>query len=156
MLTGKGNAFGGSAVRTEANGYGCIYFCENMLNEHDREIANQKIAISGIGNVALYAAEKAIEKGASVVTLNDSDGFVEIKQGLTSEQFEFVQDLKENRRSRISEMVEKFSNVEFHKDAKPWGVECTIVMLSATQNELAEEDAEKLIENGVIAVCEGG
>jgi len=102
VMTGKGCAFGGRAVRTEATGFGCVYFLEHMLNQHDEEIRGKSIAISGSGNVALYAAEKAIEKGAKVLTLSDSDGFVYCKDGLSEEQLEFAQDLKENRRGRLS------------------------------------------------------
>ncbi len=155
VLTGKGLAFGGSAVRTEATGYGCIYFCENMLKQHDEELEGKSIAISGSGNVARYAAEKAISMGVRVLTLSDSDGFVEIKDGLTGEQLEFVHDLKENQRGRISEMADKFDAVRFHKGARPWGVKCAIAMPCATENELDEKDAKSLIDNGVIAVCEG-
>jgi len=155
VMTGKGCAFGGSAVRTEATGFGCVYFLEHMLNQHDEEIRGKSIAISGSGNVALYAAEKAIEKGAKVLTLSDSDGFVYCKDGLSEEQLEFAQDLKENRRGRISELAEKYNRIEFQKDAKPWGVECDVAMPCATQNELEKNDARKLIDNGLIAVCEG-
>ncbi len=155
VLTGKGCSFGGSAVRTEATGYGCVYFCEHMLNQHDEEIEGKTIAISGSGNVALYAAEKALQKGAKVVTLSDSDGFVHIKDGINEEQLEFVQDLKENQRGRISEFADEFDGVEFHKDARPWGVKCDIAMPCATQNELQKDGAKSLIDNGVMAVCEG-
>jgi len=155
VLTGKGCAFGGSAVRTEATGYGCVYFCENMLAEHDEGLENKKIVISGSGNVARYAAEKAIAKGAKVLTLSDSDGFCYVGDGLNQEQLEFVHQLKENRRDRISELAEKFDGIEFHADAKPWDVKCDIALPCATQNELAGEDAEALADNGVLAVCEG-
>ena len=155
VLTGKGCAFGGSAVRTEATGYGCVYFCEYMLNQHDEEIKDKTIAISGSGNVSLYAAEKALDKKAKVLTLSDSDGFVHIKDGLTEEQLEFVIDLKEVRRGRISEFADEFKGVEFHKDKRPWGVKCDIAMPCATQNELEKDGAKTLIDNGVMAVCEG-
>ncbi len=151
VLTGKGCSFGGSAVRTEATGYGC----EHVFNQNDEEIKGKTIAISGSGNVARYAAEKAIMKEAKVLTLSDSDGFVEIKDGLNEEQLEFVHDLKENKRGRMSEMSEKFDGVEFHKDKRPWGVKCDIAMPCATQNELEEDGAPSLIDNGVMAVCEG-
>jgi glutamate dehydrogenase (NADP+) len=155
VLTGKGLAFGGSAVRTEATGYGCVYFCEHMLNQHGEEIEGKSIAISGSGNVALYAAEKALQKKAKVVTLSDSDGFVHIKDGLTEEQLKSVQNLKQNRRGRISEFADGQKGVEFHRDARPWGVECEIAMPCATQNELDEQAAASLISGGLIAVCEG-
>ena len=155
VLTGKGCAFGGSAVRTEATGYGCIYFCEHMLNKHDDEIVNKSIAISGSGNVAIYAAEKALQKGAKVVTLSDSDGFVHFRDGLNEDQLAFVKELKEVRRGRISEMSDEFKNVDFHANARPWDIACDIAMPCATQNELEMDDAKKLVANGVQAVCEG-
>lgn len=155
VLTGKGCAFGGSAVRTEATGYGCVYFCEHMLNHHDEKLQGKTIAISGSGNVAIYAAEKALQKGAKVLTLSDSDGFAYIEDGLNEEQFQFVQDLKENRRGRISELADQYEGVEFHPDQRPWGVKCDVAMPCATQNELEEDDAKTLIDNGVMAVCEG-
>ena len=155
VLTGKGQAFGGSAVRTEATGYGCVYFCEHMLNQHDEDIAGKRIAISGSGNVAIYAAEKAIQKKAKVVTLSDSDGFVHIKDGLTEEQLEAVRTLKEEKRGRISEFADAESGVSFHEGERPWGVACDVAMPCATQNELDEDNAQDLIDNGVQAVCEG-
>jgi glutamate dehydrogenase (NADP+) len=155
VLTGKGLAFGGSAVRAEATGYGCVYFCEHMLRHHGQELEGKSVAVSGSGNVALYAAEKLLEKEARVVTLSDSDGFVRIDGGLTPEQLQFVQDLKENRRGRISEFAEKFDGVEYFHDRKPWGVACDVAMPCATQNELDRDDAQALVDGGVTAVCEG-
>ncbi|MCA9138961.1 MAG: NADP-specific glutamate dehydrogenase [Planctomycetales bacterium] len=155
VLTGKGCSFGGSAVRTEATGYGCVYFCEHMLNQHNEQISDKVISISGSGNVALYAAEKAIDKNAKVVTLSDSGGFVHIKDGLTHQQLHYVKDLKENRRGRISEFAKEFGGVEYHHNARPWGIKCDVAMPCATQNELGTEDAKSLIDSGVIAVCEG-
>jgi glutamate dehydrogenase (NADP+) len=155
VLTGKGCAFGGSAVRTEATGYGCVYFCETMLNHHREDIAGKRIAISGSGNVARYAAEKAIQRDARVITLSDSDGFIHIKDGITEEQLAFAHELKEEKRGRIAQLAEEFDAVEFHPDAKPWGVACDIAMPCATQNELDDHDARDLIEQGVMAVCEG-
>lgn len=155
VLTGKGCSFGGSAVRTEATGYGCVYFLEHMLNHHGEGLEGKCIAISGSGNVALHAAEKAIEKGARVVTLSDSDGFVYVKEGLQQEHLEFVKDLKQNRRGRIAEFAENYRGAEFHEGENPWRVACDIALPCATQNELQENDAEALIRNGVMAVCEG-
>ncbi|MFT5470094.1 MAG: glutamate dehydrogenase (NADP+) [Verrucomicrobiales bacterium] len=155
VLTGKGCSFGGSAVRTEATGYGCIYFCKAMLETAGHEIERKRIAISGSGNVALYAAEKALCEGATVVTLSDSGGTVYIKDGLTDEQLESVKELKVQRRGRISEFVEKFESVEYREGSKPWAVECDIAMPCATQNELDEDDAKTLINSGVEAICEG-
>lgn len=155
VLTGKGCSFGGSAVRTEATGYGCVYFCEHMLNQHNEPIEGKVISISGSGNVALYAAEKAIDKKAKVVTLSDSGGFVHIKDGLTPQQLHFVQELKENRRGRISEFAQEFGGVEYHHKARPWGVQCDVAMPCATQNEMDGDDAKALVDSGVLAVCEG-
>eukprot|EP00913_Durusdinium_trenchii_P008802 g8268.t1 len=155
VLTGKGCSFGGSAVRTEATGFGCVYFCEHMLNQHGEQLEGKSVAVSGSGNVARYAAEKLIEKGARVLTLSDSDGFVHIKDGLTEEQLAFVHELKEQRRGRIEEFAYKFDGVEFHADATPWGIDCDVAMPCATQNELQEADARALIDNKVFAVCEG-
>jgi len=155
VMTGKAQAYGGSAVRTEATGWGCVYFLEQMLNHADEDITGKRIAISGSGNVALYAAEKAIAKGAKVVSLSDSDGTVEIKDGLDEEQWEFARKLKEEQRGRISELADEFSGVEFHQDADPWGIACDVAMPCATQNELDEKEAQTLVDNGVRAVCEG-
>ncbi|NNC90663.1 MAG: NADP-specific glutamate dehydrogenase [Akkermansiaceae bacterium] len=155
VLTGKGCAFGGSAVRTEATGYGAVYFCEEMLNEAGEKLKGKRLAISGSGNVALYAAQKAMQEGARVVTLSDSDGTAFITDGLTEDQWEFVRELKEERRGRIAEFAEKFDAVEFKEGEKPWGVECDIAMPCATQNELELEHARELHKNGAIAVCEG-
>lgn len=155
VLTGKGCSFGGSAVRTEATGYGCVYFCEDMLKQHNDSLEGKTVTISGSGNVARYAAEKALRKGARVLTLSDSDGFILAKEGLDDEQIQFAHDLKENRRGRISELAEHFDGIEFHLGAKPWGVKCDIAMPCATQNELDAADAKTLIDNGVMAVCEG-
>ncbi len=154
-MTGKDTSFGGSAIRTEATGYGCVYFCENMLNHHGEDLAGKSIVISGSGNVARYAAEKAIEKGAKVMTLSDSGGFVEFAHGMNREQLEFAHVLKEENRGRISEMAEQFDGVKFYADSDPWGVKCDIAMPCATQNELDAEGARLLINNKVMAVCEG-
>ncbi|MCL4124067.1 UNVERIFIED_CONTAM: hypothetical protein GTU68_052430 [Idotea baltica] len=155
VLTGKVVGFGGSLIRKEATGYGCVYFCENMLNHANKKLKNTKIAISGSGNVAIYAAEKALEKGAKVVSLSDSGGSVYIKKGITSEQLDFVKELKEVRRGRISEMAEKFKDIDYFENERPWKFECDVAMPCATQNEIEVEDAKNLVKNGVMAVAEG-
>ena len=155
VLTGKGLSFGGSAVRTEATGYGAIYFLEHMLNQHDEKIKDKRIVISGSGNVARYAAEKAVEKKAKVLTLSDSDGFILCKDGLAEEHVDFAHKLKEEDRGRIKEMADKFDGIEFHADARPWDVECDVAMPCATQNELEIDGAKSLVKNGTMAVCEG-
>lgn len=153
VLTGKGLSFGGSEVRTEATGWGCVYFCENMLNHHDHLIKGKRVAVSGSGNVAIYAAQKLIEKGAKVVTMSDSKGFIHIEDGLTEEQWETIRELKEEKRGRLSELDDK--GITFHKGKRPWEVECEIAMPCATQNELEAAGAHELVKNGVLAVCEG-
>ena len=155
VMTGKGLAFGGSAVRTEATGYGAIYFLEHMLEQHDEGMEDKRIVITGSGNVARYAAEKAVEKKAKVITLSDSDGFVLCKDGFTEEHVDFAHKLKEEDRGRIKEMADKFDGIEFNADAQPWDVECDIAMPCATQNELDIDGAKALVKNGAMAICEG-
>ena len=153
-LTGKGVAFGGSLIRTEATGYGCVYFVENMLKQRGEELAGRTCAVSGSGNVAIYAAEKALQLGAKVVTLSDSGGFVHDPDGIDEEKLAFVKDLKEVRRGRISEYADRFG-CAYHAGDRPWGVPCDVALPCATQNELDADDAETLIANGVRAVGEG-
>ena len=155
VLTGKGIPFGGSKLRTEATGYGCVYFCKEVLNQHDEKIKDKVVAISGSGNVATYAAEKAIEMGAKVVTLSDSSGFIYDKDGITQEKLDFVKELKGEKRGRISEYADEYSSAEYHEDKKPWSIECDIAFPCATQNEINLEDAKALTKNGVKVVCEG-
>lgn len=155
ILTGKGLAFGGSLVRTEATGYGCVYFCENMLNHHGNSLEGKTVCISGSGNVARYAAEKAIDMKAKVVTLSDSSGFIYDANGLSHEKLEFIHKLKENERGRIREVAEKFDGVEYHAKKRPWHVPCDVALPCATQNELNIEEAKVLIDNKVLAVSEG-
>jgi glutamate dehydrogenase (NADP+) len=155
ILTGKGLAFGGSLVRTEATGFGCVYFCENMLNHVGDGLEGKTVAISGSGNVALYAAQKAMGLGAKVVTLSDSSGFIHAPEGLDQENWEFVRELKEVRRGRIHEVAEKFPAIAFHQGQRPWTVAAEVAMPCATQNELSGEEARGLVAHGVRAVCEG-
>lgn len=155
VLTGKGLTFGGSLVRTEATGYGCVYFCENMLNHRGDSIEGKSVAISGSGNVAIYAAEKVMQMGGSVVTLSDSDGFIHDPGGLDEEKLAFVKELKEARRGRIREYTEHFAGASYHDGERPWGVPCDIALPCATQNELDGEDVRTLLHNGVTAVSEG-
>ena len=155
VLTGKGLAFGGSLIRTEATGYGCVYFCEAILNHRGDGIKGKNVVISGSGNVATYAAEKAIDSGAKVLTLSDSSGFIHDPDGIDQEKLEFVKELKEVRRGRISEYAEKFSSAQFHEGKRPWSLACDVALPCATQNEVSLEDAKQLIGNGVQVVCEG-
>ena len=155
ILTGKGLSFGGSCVRTEATGYGCVYFCENMLKYRGESMRGKTCIVSGSGNVAIYTVEKAIEMGAKVVTLSDSSGFVYDRDGIDGEKLEFVKDLKEVRRGRIHEYITKYQRAEFHEGKRPWSVPCDVAFPCATQNEISGEDARTLVDNGVGVVCEG-
>ena len=155
VLTGKSQTYGGSEIRTEATGYGCVYFCENMLHKNGDELRGKSVAISGSGNVARYAAEKAVQKGAKVISFSDSNGTVEFRDGVQPEHLEYIHELKEVRRGRVAEMAEKFGDVTFHEGANPWQLKCDVALPCATQNELDEADAKSLISNGVRIVCEG-
>lgn len=154
VLTGKGWGWGGSLIRPEATGYGATYFAEEMLKTKKETLKGKKVLISGSGNVAQYAAEKNMQLGAKVITLSDSDGVVYIPDGLTKPQWDYVMELKNVRRGRISEFAEKY-NLEYVKGGKPWGYKADLALPSATQNELDGKDAKKLIDNGVMAVSEG-
>ena len=153
-LTGKGLAFGGSLIRTEATGYGAVYFLQNMLEARDDGVDGKVCAVSGSGNVALYAIEKLNELGGTVVTASDSSGTIYDPDGIRGEKFEWLKNLKEVRRGRVSEYADEFG-VEFRKGARPWGVECQLALPCATQNELLGDDARTLLRNGVIGVSEG-
>ncbi|MCB0480005.1 MAG: NADP-specific glutamate dehydrogenase [Flavobacteriales bacterium] len=155
VLTGKGLAYGGSLIRPEATGYGAVYFTENMLGTKGLSVFNHTVVISGSGNVAQYAAEKVMELGGRVLTMSDSKGFVYAPEGFTSEQLAFIMDLKNNKRGRISELVDAFEGVEYHEGKTPWGIKSDIALPCATQNELREEDAKRMVANGVLAVSEG-
>ncbi|QDU86776.1 NAD(P)-specific glutamate dehydrogenase [Pirellulimonas nuda] len=155
ILTGKGLSFGGSKVRTEATGFGSVYFCENMLGHRGDSLRGKTCLVSGSGNVALYTVDKLHTLGAKAVTLSDSDGFIHDPAGIDQDKLRFLKDLKEVRRGRISEYAERFKGVTFHKDQTPWGVPADAAFPSATQNEISAKDAETMIENGVQAVCEG-
>ncbi|TWU22944.1 NADP-specific glutamate dehydrogenase [Novipirellula galeiformis] len=155
ILTGKGLTFGGSLVRTEATGYGCVYFCENMFNHIGDSLTGKICTVSGSGNVAIYTVEKANELGAKVITMSDSSGFVHDPAGIDAEKLAFIKDLKEVRRGRISEYAEHFKGVTFHANERPWSVPCDVAFPCATQNEINLDDAKVLIANGVKAVSEG-
>lgn len=155
ILTGKGLTFGGSLVRTEATGYGCVYFCENMFNHIGDSLQGKTVVASGSGNVAIYTVEKATALGAKVVTMSDSSGFIHDPDGIDHDKLAFVKDLKEVRRGRISEYADKFQNATFHENSRPWSVPCDVAFPCATQNELGVDDARTLVKNGVKAVSEG-
>ena len=155
IMTGKGLQFGGSLVRTEATGYGCVYFCQHMLEQIDTSFKGKSVAVSGSGNVATYAVQKATELGGKVVTLSDSGGFIHDPDGIDEEKLAYIIDLKTIKRGRISEYVDKYSKASFHADQRPWGVPCDIALPCATQNEINVAEANTLLKNNVIAVCEG-
>jgi len=155
VLTGKGLAFGGSLIRTEATGYGCVYLVTEALAHQNDSIQGKVCAISGSGNVAQYACEKAIAMGAKVVTLSDSSGFIHVPEGITKEQLEWVKMQKEVRRGRIAEFVEQFEG-EYFEGERPWKhIPCDVAMPCATQNELDADDAKALVKNGCKMVAEG-
>ena len=155
VLTGKGRSWGGSLIRPEATGYGTVYFAQSMLQTEGTDFSGKKVVISGSGNVAQYAAEKAIQLGASVLTLSDSKGFIHDPEGIDTEKLDFVMDLKNNQRARISEYIKTYPKATYHEGETPWGVACDIALPCATQNELDGADAEKLIANGCVCVAEG-
>ena len=153
-FTGKGLSYGGSLIRTEATGYGAVYFMQEMLKTKGQSVEGMTCVVSGSGNVSTYCAEKLIQLGAKVVTLSDSDGFIHDHQGITLDKLSWVKDLKEVRRGRISEYVDKFGG-DFHKGQKPWSVHCDLAFPCATQNEINEQDAKTLISNKVKGISEG-
>ena len=155
VLTGKGLSFGGSLIRTEATGYGCVYYCQEILNHRGDSLDGKNVVISGSGNVATYAAEKATQLGAKVLTLSDSSGFIHDPDGITPEKLEFVKELKGVRRGRISEYTDEFKSAEFHQSDRPWSVPCDVALPCATQNEINLDDAKKMTKNKVQIVCEG-
>ena len=152
VLTGKGLSFGGSLARTEATGYGLVYLVEEMLKNHANSLEGKTIAVSGSGNVATYAIEKAFRLGAKVVTASDSSGFVYDPDGI---DVNTLKEIKEVRRARISEYAALRPNAKFYESKRPWCIPCDIALPCATQNELGAEDAKELIKNGCIAVGEG-
>ena len=155
VLTGKGKSWGGSLIRPEATGYGTVYFAQKMLETKGDSFEGKTITISGSGNVAQFACEKATQLGGKVVTLSDSSGFIYDADGIDEEKLAFVMELKNVKRGRISAYVEQYPSATFHAGEKPWGVACDIALPCATQNELNEDHARTLINNGCIAVSEG-
>ncbi|NQU80966.1 MAG: NADP-specific glutamate dehydrogenase [Bacteroidetes bacterium] len=154
VLTGKGIEWGGSLVRPEATGYGAVYFAEEMLKTRGESFKGKIVAISGSGNVAQYAAEKATELGARVVSLSDSTGCIYDPKGISTDKLAFVMELKNIKRGRIKEYTEKYGG-EYFDGKRPWGVKCDIAIPSATQNEINEEDAKTLVNNGCFCISEG-
>jgi glutamate dehydrogenase (NADP+) len=155
VLTGKGASWGGSLIRPEATGYGTVYFAQNMLLRKDDSFEGKKVVISGAGNVAQYAAEKAIELGATVLTLSDSGGYILDEEGINTEKLKHVMYIKNEKRGRISEYTEKYPNAKFIAGERPWSVKCDIALPCATQNELDGDEARELIKNGCMCISEG-
>jgi len=155
VLTGKGMTWGGSLIRPEATGYGTVYFAQDMLASVNDGIKGKKAVISGSGNVAQYTAEKILHFGGKVLTMSDSSGYIYDSSGIDEEKLKFIMYLKNVQRGRISEYIKKYPKAVFKKDKTPWAVPCDIALPCATQNELNENDAKKLVLNGCNCVSEG-
>ena len=154
VLTGKGAGWGGSLLRPEATGYGLLYLVHEMLQAKGQSLEGKLVAISGSGNVAQYACQKATKLGAKVITLSDSSGTIHDPNGISDDKLAFVLELKNVKRGRIREYAEKYG-VTFLEGKNPWGIKCDIALPCATQNEVSQEDAEKLVKNGCFCVAEG-
>ncbi|MCL4161982.1 UNVERIFIED_CONTAM: hypothetical protein GTU68_035367 [Idotea baltica] len=155
VLTGKGRNWGGSLIRPEATGYGTVYFAEEMLKTKGDSFEGKTVVISGSGNVAQYACEKATQFGGTVVTMSDSGGYIHDTEGIDKKKLKFIMDLKNVKRGRISEYAKKFKSATYHEGKKPWTVKCDVAMPCATQNELDGKAAVALLKKGCICVAEG-
>ncbi len=155
VLTGKGMSWGGSLIRPEATGYGTVYFAESMLKTRNDSMKGKTVLVSGSGNVAQYATEKATQLGAKVVTLSDSSGYIFDADGIDAEKLAFVMNLKNVKRGRISEYVKQYPSAKFVKGQTPWNEKCDLALPCATQNELNGDDAKALLSNGCFVVSEG-
>ncbi len=155
VLTGKGATWGGSLIRPEATGYGDVYFAENMLNRNNDSIKGKTIVVSGSGNVAQYATQKATQLGGKVVTLSDSSGYIYDADGINEEKLVHIMHLKNVKRARISEYINTYPSATFHEGERPWSVKCDIALPCATQNEINGDEAKLLVKNGCICVAEG-
>ena len=155
VLTGKGREFGGSLIRPEATGYGNVYFLQEMLKTRGQSVEGKTVLISGAGNVAQYTAEKVLQLGGKVLTMSDSDGYIYDPDGIDREKLDYIMELKNIYRGRIYEYAERYPTARYVAGKKPWGEKADIALPSATQNEISEEAAEMLVNNGVIAVSEG-
>ncbi|GAB3174939.1 NADP-specific glutamate dehydrogenase [Telluribacter humicola] len=154
VLTGKGATWGGSLIRPEATGYGVVYFAEDMLETRGERLVGKTVVISGSGNVAQYTAEMCIQFGAKVVTLSDSSGFIHDPKGIDADKLAYIMELKNKKRGRISEYARKYG-CDYFEGERPWRISCDIAFPDATQNELNEEDARALVQNGCTCVAEG-
>jgi len=155
VLTGKGLTYGGSLARTEATGYGAVYFSEEMLKVKKQAIKGKTAIVSGSGNVAQFAVQKLIQLGAKPVTMSDSDGYIYDPAGIDEKKLAYILELKNVKRGRISEYAEKFKGITYVAKKTPWGEKADLVYPCATQNELNDKDAKKLVDNGIIAITEG-
>lgn len=155
VLTGKGRSFGGSLIRPEATGYGDVYFAQSMLATKGDSFKGKTVAVSGSGNVAQYATEKATELGAKVVTMSDSSGYIYDADGIDADKLAFIMELKNVKRGRINAYVEKYPSAKFFAGERPWSVKCDVALPCATQNELNDAEAKTLVANGCICVAEG-
>ena len=155
VLTGKGIHWGGSLIRPEATGYGAVYFAKEMLATKNDSFEGKTVVISGSGNVAQFACEKATELGGKVITLSDSSGYIVDLDGIDAEKLAWIKDLKNNKRGRIGEYAAQFPGSHFFEEKRPWGEKCDVALPCATQNELNKEEAELLVSNGCICVAEG-
>lgn len=155
VLTGKGISFGGSLIRPEATGYGDVYFAQSMLKTKGESFTGKTVVVSGSGNVAQYAAEKATQLGGKVVTMSDSSGYIHDAEGIDATKLAFIMEIKNELRGRISDYLTKYPNAKFVAGKRPWEVKCDVALPCATQNELNEDEAKTLIINGCICVSEG-
>ena len=155
VLTGKGLAWGGSLIRPEATGYGCVYFAENMLKVKGDGLKGKTCVVSGSGNVAQYCIEKLTQLGAKAVTCSDSNGFIYDKDGIDAEKLNFIMELKNVKRGRIKEYAEKYPSAVYRENARPWSVKGDCAFPCATQNEISGDEAAELVKNGCILVAEG-
>jgi glutamate dehydrogenase (NADP+) len=155
VLTGKGISFGGSLIRPEATGYGAVYFAQSMLGTKGENLAGKTVVVSGSGNVAQYAVEKAIQMDAKVVTMSDSGGYIYDQDGIDATKLAHIMEIKNERRGRISDYLIQYPNAKFIADKRPWEVPCDVALPCATQNELNQEEASLLVANGCICVTEG-
>ena len=155
VLTVKGMTWGGSLIRPEATGYGCVYFAQSMLKTRNLYIKDKLVVISGSGNVAQFAAEKVLALGGKVLTLSDSSGFILDQDGINEEKLKYIMHVKNVERGRIKSYVSKYPNAQFFEGQTPWHVSCDIAMPCATQNELDGNDAKVLVDNGCVCISEG-
>jgi glutamate dehydrogenase/leucine dehydrogenase len=155
VLTGKGRNWGGSLIRPEATGYGTVYFAQEMLGTRNETFAGKRVLISGAGNVAQFAAEKVLDCDGQVISMSDSSGSIIDESGIDRQKLQFIMDLKNQRRGRISEYAEKYTESRYLEDQRPWSAPCDVALPCATQNEIDEDEASSLIDNGCICVAEG-